>query len=90
MEIILRVKTIPNASRNELVGWMGDVYKIKIQAVPEKGKANEALCAFLAETLGLRKNQIEIKSGENSREKKIGIKGLNSALLFRKLTEIKK
>lgn len=85
MEVVLRVKVIPNASRNELVGWIRDACKIKIRAVPEKGKANEALCEFLSEVLELRKNQVEIVGGESSREKKIVIRGLTQAVLFEKL-----
>ncbi|MCL2473208.1 MAG: DUF167 domain-containing protein, partial [Treponema sp.] len=43
--------------------------KIRIAAAPEDGKANEELRSFLAKTLGLRKNDIIIESGEKSRQK---------------------
>jgi uncharacterized protein (TIGR00251 family) len=65
----LDVHVIPNASRNEIVGRQGNVLKIKLQAVPEGGKANKALCAFLAREFGCRKREVRIVSGEKSRMK---------------------
>ena len=47
----LRVKVIPRSPKSEITGQMADgTLKIKIAAPPEKGKANDALCAFLAGT----------------------------------------
>ena len=51
---------------------------IKIRGVPEKGKVNENLIAFLAETLKIAKSQIEIVSGETSRLKRLEIKGISA------------
>jgi uncharacterized protein len=46
----ITVKVIPKSSRTELVGRLADgTWRIKVAAAPEKGKANKALCAFLAE-----------------------------------------
>jgi uncharacterized protein (TIGR00251 family) len=42
-------------------------------APPVEGKANEALISFLAKELGVRKRQIEILSGFNSRIKRLKI-----------------
>ena len=45
----LRVKVIPKSSRTELAGILDDgTWKIKVAAVPEKGKANRAVCEFIA------------------------------------------
>src|SRR5690554_3006126 len=49
----IAVKVVPRASRDEVVGWLGDRLKIKIAAPPQDGRANDALEAFLAERLGL-------------------------------------
>jgi uncharacterized protein YggU (UPF0235/DUF167 family) len=46
---------------------------MKIAAAPEDGKANTALIAFLAKTLGCPKNQIRVFSGEKSRLKTIAL-----------------
>lgn len=50
--------------------------KIKIAAVPEKGKANKALIKFLAKKLGTKPQQIDIISGQTNPVKKIRISGL--------------
>ena len=72
----LRVKVIPKSSRNEVAGYMADgTLKVKIAAVPEKGKANIALCRFLAEHFGVPARDVEILSGETSTHKRVRIAG---------------
>jgi hypothetical protein len=44
----LAIKAIPNAPRSAVAGWLGDVLKVKVHAPPVEGRANEALCEFLA------------------------------------------
>lgn len=66
---IIRVKVIPKGSRNEIVGWEGDLLKVKIAAAPDKGKANEALVRFLAKEWDTAPSHIRILSGQKSRIK---------------------
>lgn len=75
--MILEIKVTPNASKNEILRWEENRLVIKIQGVPEKGKVNENLIAFLAKTLGIAKSQIEILSGKTSRLKKLEITGMS-------------
>ena len=49
----LSLKVVPGSSRDEIVGWLGDSLKVKVKALPEKGRANEAVVALLAERLGI-------------------------------------
>lgn len=63
------VRVIPNAGRDEVVGWQEDVLKIKLQAVPEDGKANKALCQLLAREFHCHKREVRIVAGEKSRQK---------------------
>jgi uncharacterized protein len=72
----LAVKAIPNAPRNEVVGWLGEALKVKVHAPPVEGKANDALCEFLADTLGLPRRAVTIARGDTSRQKLIRIEGL--------------
>jgi len=45
----IRVKVTPKSSKTELTGYLPDgTWKVKVAAAPEKGKANRALCEFLA------------------------------------------
>jgi uncharacterized protein (TIGR00251 family) len=73
----LEIKAIPNAPRSEIVGWLGDALKVKVHAPPVEGKANEVLCAFLAETLSLRKRSVRLMQGDASRRKLVEIEGLS-------------
>ena len=75
--VSLKVRLIPNASRTVLVGWLGDTYKIKVQAPPENNKANEALIALLAKTLKISKKQITIEAGRTSQEKLLKLEGVD-------------
>ena len=65
----LKVRVIPNASRDEVVGAADGVLKVKLQAVPEGGRANKALCALLARHFDCRPREVRILSGEKSRLK---------------------
>ena len=73
----LAIKAIPNAPRTEIVGWLGDALKIKVHAPPVEGRANDALCAFLAEHLGVPRRAITVLRGDTSRQKLIRIEGLS-------------
>lgn len=88
---LLKIKVIPNSSREQIVGWLGDTLKIKLQAPPEDGKANKALKRLLAETLELNQKNIIIEQGETSSEKCIRILDRNLEDIKIKLSsEIKK
>jgi uncharacterized protein len=72
----LRVKVIPKSSKTELVGVLPDgTWKVKVAAPPEKGKANRALCEFIAERLGVAKSKVRIMAGETSALKRIRVDG---------------
>lgn len=68
---IILVKVIPNASKNEIVGWESGELKVRITAVPDKGKANDMLISFLAKCWGIKRSQITILQGQTSRHKKL-------------------
>ena len=74
--VVITVKVVPGSSRTESVGLHGQMYKIKIAAPPEKGKANKMLVAFLAGELNIKKNAVQIKSGETSCVKQIVLRGV--------------
>jgi len=70
---ILLVKVVPNSKTTEIVGYEGDVLKIRIAAPPDKGKANDELIAFLAKEYKISKSQITILQGHTSRLKRVSI-----------------
>jgi uncharacterized protein len=70
----LALKVIPKSAKDEIVGLLEDgSLKIKITAAPEKGKANSAICEFLAAEFGVPKRNIEIVKGETSSRKLVVI-----------------
>ena len=72
----LAVKVIPRASKSEVVEIMQDgALKVKVAAVPEKGKANEELCAVLARHYGVRVRDVEVIAGAASTRKRVRIRG---------------
>jgi uncharacterized protein (TIGR00251 family) len=73
---ILAIKAIPNAPRSQVVGWLGEALKVKVKAPPVEGRANEALCEFIAETLGLPRRAVTVLRGDTSRQKVVRIEGL--------------
>jgi uncharacterized protein len=73
----LPIAVIPNAPRNEIVGWLGDALKVKVHAPALEGKANAALCEFIAESIGLRTRAVTLVRGDKSRRKLIRITGLS-------------
>lgn len=76
---VVNVRVIPRASKNQIQGVMGDALKIRLQAPPVDGKANDALVRFLADTLELPVRNISLLSGETGRNKRIWLSGLDAA-----------
>jgi uncharacterized protein len=73
----LLVKVQPNAGRNEVVGLYDGVWKLKIAAPPDKGKANKELIEFLSVKLAVRKDSIAILKGETSHHKVLSVEGMS-------------
>ena len=81
----LRVKVVAGASQNRIVGWLGLTLKLRVHAQPEKGKANSAVVALLADSLGIPARNINIASGQTSRTKVVEIRGMSDAELHKKI-----
>jgi len=82
----LALRLTPRASRNGVDGIAQDadgrpLLKLRLVAPPVEGAANEALIAFLAKTLSLRKADITIRSGQSSRVKNLHLAGDSAAVL---------
>ena len=74
--VVVRVKVVAGSSKTQIAGQFGDMIKVKVSAVREKGKANKCLTEFLAKKLSLKKSDVRIVSGLTSEVKKIEIIGL--------------
>jgi uncharacterized protein (TIGR00251 family) len=72
--MILKVKVTPRAPRTEFAGEMADgTLKVHVAAPPEKGRANEELCAFLAKHYGVPREQVEVVSGQSAARKLVRV-----------------
>lgn len=81
----LELKIIPNAPRNEVVGWVGSALKVKVHAPALEGRANDELLEFLAEHLGLHRRDVTLLRGDKSRQKVVAIATLDAATLRARL-----
>lgn len=81
----LELKIIPNAPRNEVVGWLGAALKVKIHAPALEGRANDALLEFLASHLGVPRRDVTLLRGDKSRQKIVRIEGLDEVALRNRL-----
>jgi uncharacterized protein (TIGR00251 family) len=73
---LLTVKVQPRAATDAIAGADPDWVRIRLRAPPVDGKANAALSAFLAESLGLPARAVTILSGATGRLKRVRISGL--------------
>jgi len=71
--MIIKVKVITKASVNKVIGFEGDVLKIKCTAVPEKGKANASVIELLAKYYKVPKSKIKIIKGMTDSRKVVEI-----------------
>lgn len=72
--VTLAVRLTPNGGRDSIDGIEHDAdgkafVKARVTAVPEKGKANKALIALLAKSLGVPKSSVSLVSGDTARKK---------------------
>jgi uncharacterized protein len=67
------VQITPNAKKAGVIGVLDDVLKIRLQAQPIEGKANEALIRYLADLLDVPKSAITITHGHTNKRKLLDI-----------------
>jgi uncharacterized protein (TIGR00251 family) len=85
-EIIkINVKVQPNAHKNEMSGFNDGIWRVKIAAPPDKGKANRELILFFSDLLGVKKDDISLLKGLTSHNKIIGITGLTQEAVVNRL-----
>ena len=81
----LTLRIAPGARRAGVVGRRGGVWKIRVAAPPEGGRANDALISLLADTLAVPRRDVEIVSGHGSRDKIVALAGLDPEEIERRL-----
>ncbi|OQY15895.1 MAG: hypothetical protein B6I32_05035 [Desulfobacterium sp. 4572_20] len=79
---VVTIKVVPRSSINKIVGFEGDILKVKVKSAPVKGSANRDLIVLLSKCVKVAKEKIEILSGHRSRLKKIRFHGIKKNDLF--------
>lgn len=76
-DVLVRVKAVPGAKRDEIAGVLGDRLKVRVSAPPEGGKANRAICELVARVLGVRGSAVSVERGASSAEKTLRVRGVD-------------
>lgn len=72
---VFHIKVSPGSNVTEWQESLGDgTLKMKVKEAPERGKANEAVVNFVAETFLVSKKAVSIIAGGGARLKRIKIK----------------
>ncbi len=82
----LRVRLIPRAARNRVVGLYGDRLKISLSAPPVGGAANQALVRYLAAAAHVAPSRVRVVAGLKDRSKTVLIETDEPARLYSALT----
>ena len=91
--VILDIQVIPNAATIQVDGLYGEgdqvALKVRLNAPPVDGKANDALIKWLASELGIARNSLEVVRGKTSRRKQIRLSAEAAAgARWKQLTEL--
>jgi uncharacterized protein len=82
--IIMTVRLTPKSARDEVVGVesFGDesLLKARVRALPEEGRANEALEKLIARWLKVPPSSVKVAQGGKSRLKQVKVDGDPDAL----------
>lgn len=65
----MRLRVHPGTHSNQVMGPYGDRLRLNIASPPIGGKANEALISFLAREFATARSQVEIISGQRTRDR---------------------
>jgi uncharacterized protein len=72
----LALRVSPGAKTTAVVGRHGEAWKVRVTAPPEGGRANAAVIALLASTLGVPARTISVVSGHGGRDKLVELTGI--------------
>ena len=76
-DVLLDVHVVPNAAKTQPVGLHGEpgqmALRLRLQAPPVDGKANQALVKWLAGSLHVPQQAVMLARGETSRRKQLRV-----------------
>jgi hypothetical protein len=72
---IIAVKVVSGSSRDRIAGALGECLKIAVAAPAERGRANSAAAAVLADALGLPRRNVALVAGQTAPRKEFLLAG---------------
>jgi uncharacterized protein (TIGR00251 family) len=81
----LPIRLQPRSRREEVVGERSGAIVIRVTAPPVDGKANAALCAFVARAAGVPPSRVSVIRGQTARDKVVRVEGADELALRRAL-----
>jgi uncharacterized protein (TIGR00251 family) len=76
------VRVLPRSSKEGVAGFEGGVVRIRLNAPPVEGKANDALVRFLAKAVGVPRDRVTLVTGERGRSKIVRVAGVTREALM--------
>jgi len=73
--VTVAVKAVPRSRATRAVGVQAGALRVQIAAPPHAGRANAALCAYLAAAAGLRAPAARIRRGSGGARKLVELDG---------------
>jgi len=80
--LTFNVRVAARASKSEIVGEHDGALKIRLASPPVNGAANAELIKILAKKFDVARSEVEIISGQTSKQKQVRINGLDSKKLL--------
>ena len=81
----MQLRVSPGARGGRIVGRHGAAWKVRVEAAPEGGRANEAVIRLLAETLDVPRRDVTLVSGHAARDKVVALAGIEADETDRRL-----
>ena len=85
---ILPVLAHAGARRNAILGERAGALRVAVTRRPRRGKANEAIQALLAESLGVKPSRVSLISGATSRQKRFLVEGIDPAAVLARVAAV--
>ncbi len=86
-DVLIWIKAVPGASRDEITGVIGDRLKVRISAPPEGGKANRAIRKLVAQALGVKTQHVTIEKGQTKAQKVLRVTGLHAGTILKLIAD---
>jgi uncharacterized protein len=84
----IALKVVPGASRDRIVGALGDALKVAVSKPPEGGAANRAVVQLLGKALRVPAAQVEVVKGRTNPRKEVRVSGLTLAEVRERLDDL--